>query len=92
VSDPRIDSLTDEAMRLRLSRRSIMRRGAALGLSTAAISGVLATTGKAAPARRAPAFIQERTLKAGSTTRRSSANTSTAPGRARTGSRRPSSS
>jgi multiple sugar transport system substrate-binding protein len=62
VSDPRIDSLTDEAMRLRLSRRSIMRRGAALGLSTAAVSGVLATTGRAAPARRAPAFIQERTL------------------------------
>jgi multiple sugar transport system substrate-binding protein len=62
VSDPRIDSLTDEAMRLRLSRRSIMRRGAALGLSTAAVSSVLATTGRAAPARVAPAFIQERTL------------------------------
>jgi multiple sugar transport system substrate-binding protein len=62
VSDPRIDALTNEAMRLRLSRRSIMRRGAALGLSAAAVSGVLSTTGRAAPARRTPAFLQERTL------------------------------
>jgi multiple sugar transport system substrate-binding protein len=62
VSDPRIDSLVDEAMRLRLSRRSIMRRGAALGLSTAAVSGVLSTTGRASAARRAPAFLQERQL------------------------------
>jgi multiple sugar transport system substrate-binding protein len=62
VSDPRIDSLVDEAMRLRLSRRSIMRRGAALGLSTAAVSGVLSTTGRASAAPRAAAFIQERQL------------------------------
>ena len=39
MTDPRVDSLVDEAMRLRLSRRSIMRRGAALGLSTAAVAG-----------------------------------------------------
>jgi len=62
VSDPRIDSLVDEAMRLRLSRRSIMRRGAALGLSTAAVSGVLLTAGRASAAPRAAAFIQERQL------------------------------
>ena len=62
MSDPRIDSLVDEAMRLRLSRRSIMRRGAALGLSTAAVSGVLLTTGRASAAPRAAAFIQERQL------------------------------
>ena len=62
MSDPRIDSLVDEAMRLRLSRRSIMRRGAALGLSTAAVSGVLSTTGRASAAPRAAAFIQERQL------------------------------
>jgi multiple sugar transport system substrate-binding protein len=62
VSDPRIDSLVDEAMRLRLSRRSIMRRGAALGLSTAAVSGVLLTTDRASAAPRAAAFIQERQL------------------------------
>jgi multiple sugar transport system substrate-binding protein len=62
MSDPRRDTLLDEALRLRLSRRGIMRRGAALGLSAAAISGVLATTGRASATRRAPAFIQERTL------------------------------
>ena len=62
MSDPRIDSLVDEAMRLRLSRRSIMRRGAALGLSTAAVSGVLSTTGRASAAPRAAALIQERQL------------------------------
>ena len=62
MSDPRIDSLVDEAMRLRLSRRSIMRRGAALGLSTAAVSGVLLTAGRASAAPRAAAFIQERQL------------------------------
>ena len=38
MSDPRVDSLLNDAMRLRLSRRSIMRRGAALGLSTAAVT------------------------------------------------------
>jgi multiple sugar transport system substrate-binding protein len=62
VSDPRVDSLVDEVMRLRLSRRSIMRRGAALGLSTAAVSGVLLSTGRASAAPRAAAFIQERQL------------------------------
>ena len=49
-------------MRLRLSRRSIMRRGAALGLSTAAVAGVLSSTGRASAAPRAAAFIQERQL------------------------------
>ncbi len=62
MTDPRVNTLLDEARRLRLSRRSIMRRGAALGLSTAALGGVLSTTGRASAARRAPAFIQERTL------------------------------
>jgi multiple sugar transport system substrate-binding protein len=62
VSDPRVDSLLDEALRLRLSRRSIMRRGAALGLSTAAVAGVLSATGRATAAPRAAAFIQERQL------------------------------
>ncbi|MCC2644059.1 MAG: putative sugar uptake transporter periplasmic solute-binding protein precursor [Nitrospira sp.] len=62
MSDPRVDSLVNEAMRLRLSRRSIMRRGAAIGLSTAAVSGVLLSTGRASAAPRAAAFIQERQL------------------------------
>jgi multiple sugar transport system substrate-binding protein len=62
VSDPRVDSLVDEAMRLKLSRRSIMRRGAALGLSTAAVTGVLSATGRVSAAPRAAAFLQERQL------------------------------
>jgi ABC-type glycerol-3-phosphate transport system substrate-binding protein len=62
VSDPRVDSLVDEAMRLRLSRRSIMRRGAALGLSTAAVSGVLSATGRVSAAPRAAALLQDRQL------------------------------
>ncbi|HEX2280932.1 MAG TPA: hypothetical protein VHG52_04125 [Thermomicrobiales bacterium] len=62
MSDPRVDSLIDEAMRLRLSRRSIMRRGAALGLSTAAVSSVLSATGRVSAAPRAAAFLQERQL------------------------------
>jgi multiple sugar transport system substrate-binding protein len=62
VSDPRVDSLVDEAMRLKLSRRSIMRRGAALGLSTAAVAGVLSTTGQVSAAPRAAALLQDRQL------------------------------
>jgi multiple sugar transport system substrate-binding protein len=61
VSDPRVDTLLDEAMRLKLSRRSIMRRGAALGLSTAAVGGVLTAAGRTTSA--APfAIRQERQL------------------------------
>src|SRR4051812_21445637 len=62
MSDPRVDTLVDEALRLRLSRRSIMRRGAALGLSTAAISTILTSTGRVSAAPRAATFLQERQL------------------------------
>jgi multiple sugar transport system substrate-binding protein len=62
MSDPRIDSLVDEAMRLRLSRRSIMRRGAALGLSTAAVASVLTSAGRVSAAPRAAALLQDRQL------------------------------
>ncbi|MBW3633412.1 MAG: extracellular solute-binding protein, partial [Chloroflexi bacterium] len=62
MNDPRVDSLVDEAMRLRLSRRSIMRRGAALGLSTAAVAGVLSSTGRVSAAPRAAALLQDRQL------------------------------
>jgi multiple sugar transport system substrate-binding protein len=62
MSDPRVDSLLDEAQRLRLSRRSILRRGAALGLSTAAVAGVVSAAGRASAAPRAAALIQERQL------------------------------
>jgi peptide/nickel transport system substrate-binding protein len=50
MSDPRVDSLLDEALRLRLTRRGIMRRGAALGLSTAAIAGILSSAARTAAA------------------------------------------
>jgi multiple sugar transport system substrate-binding protein len=62
MTDPRIDSLTDEALRLRLSRRSVMRRGAALGLSAATVAGILSTTHRVSAAPKAAAFIQERQL------------------------------
>ena len=62
MQDPRVDSLLDEAQRLRLSRRSILRRGAAIGLSSAAVAGVLSATGRASAAPRAAAFIQQRQL------------------------------
>src|SRR5215211_6942292 len=62
MTDPRVDSLLDEALRLRLSRRSIMRRGTALGLSTAAVAGVLSATGRVSAAPRAAALRQDRQL------------------------------
>ena len=62
MSDPRVDSLLDEARRLRLSRRGILRRGAALGLSTAAVGGILSATGRASAAPKAAVYLQERTL------------------------------
>ena len=58
MSDSRVDSLLNEAMRLRLSRRSIMRRGAALGLSTAAVASVLLSTGRVSAAPRAAALTR----------------------------------
>jgi len=49
-------------MRLRLSRRSIIRRGAALGLSTAAVASVLTSAGRVSAAPRAAALLQDRQL------------------------------
>ena len=43
--DERTRRLIDEANRLRYSRRQILRSGAALGLSSAAITTVLGATG-----------------------------------------------
>jgi multiple sugar transport system substrate-binding protein len=55
MSDERVSELIAEATRLRYSRRGIVKRAAALGLSGAALNSVLVATGRAAPARRAPA-------------------------------------
>jgi multiple sugar transport system substrate-binding protein len=67
MSDPRIDGLISEAKTLRYSRRQVMRRAAALGLSVSAVTAALQTTGYAAPnqTRRfssAPAFLQGTSL------------------------------
>lgn len=50
MSDERIEVLVREAATLRYSRRQILRRASALGLSASALGAVLATTGTAARA------------------------------------------
>jgi multiple sugar transport system substrate-binding protein len=51
--------LIAEAKAMKYSRRTILERGSALGLSTAALGGVLGATGHAAAApNRAPALLQ----------------------------------
>lgn len=62
MSDPRVDALIDDAKKMRLTRRSVLRRGSALGLSAATMSSLLFSTGHARATPRAAAFIQERTL------------------------------
>ena len=64
MSDDRVTELIQEATRLRYSRRGVPKRAAALGLSAPALSSVLAATGhaSAAPSRRAPAFLQQRSI------------------------------
>jgi steroid delta-isomerase-like uncharacterized protein len=60
MSGRHIEASIDEALHPRLSRRGIMRGGVALGLSTAAISGVLAGTGRASGAATPAVYLQER--------------------------------
>ncbi len=64
MTDERTTQLIAEATKLRYSRRGVLKRAGALGLSAPALAAVLSATGhaSAAPARRAPAFIQERSL------------------------------
>lgn len=62
MSDERTQQLISEAKALRLSRRSIIRRASALGLSTAAAGRVLNATGKPATHRVAPAVLQGSSL------------------------------
>jgi multiple sugar transport system substrate-binding protein len=52
MSDERIDALVQEATRLRYSRRGVLKRAAALGLSTTATAAVLARAGTPATAAR----------------------------------------
>lgn len=62
MSDERTQQLIRDAKALRLSRRSILRRASALGLSTAAAGRVLTAAGKPAPTRVAPAVLQGSSL------------------------------
>jgi multiple sugar transport system substrate-binding protein len=59
MSSDRSAQLIAEAQAMKYSRRTIMRRASVLGLSAAALGGVLGATGHAAAApNRAPAFLQ----------------------------------
>ena len=49
MTDKRIDGLISEAKRLKYSRRQVMRRAVALGLSVPAVTAALNTSGYAAP-------------------------------------------
>ena len=65
MSDERINALVAETYRLRYSRRTALKRAAALGLSVPAVAAALSRAG-AAPAPRtfgsAPAFLQGTSL------------------------------
>ena len=54
--DDGVQRLIDEATKLRYSRRQMLRRGAALGLSTAGINAALVGSGHSLAPRRAAAF------------------------------------
>lgn len=60
MSKDRSAQLIAEAKAMKYSRRTVMKRATALGLSTAALGGVLSATGHVASAapNRAPAFLQ----------------------------------
>ncbi len=62
MSDERTQQLIRDAKAMRLSRRSILRRASALGLSSAAAGHVLTASGKPAPRRAAPALLQGSSL------------------------------
>lgn len=63
-NDDRARNLIAEATKLRYSRRGVLKRATALGLSAPALAGVLSATGHAAAAPRSKAatFIQERSI------------------------------
>ncbi len=59
MSIDRTAQLVAEAKAMKYSRRTVMKRASALGLSAGALAGVLSATGHAAAApNRAPAFLQ----------------------------------
>ena len=62
MNDEQVGRLIDEATKLRYSRRGVLKRASALGLSAAATTSVLSARGLAASPRQAPAFLQERAI------------------------------
>ena len=64
MTEDRSATLIAEAKAMRYSRRTVMKRATALGLSAAAVGNVLSATGHAAAAapNRAPAFLQGSSL------------------------------
>jgi multiple sugar transport system substrate-binding protein len=62
MTEDRVTQLVDEATKLRYSRRQVLRRAVALGLSVPAVSAAYAASAAAAPRTRmfnkAPAFLQ----------------------------------
>ena len=65
MSDERITALVTEAVRLRYSRRTALKRAAALGLSVPTVAAALSSAGAAPVPRRfgrAPAFLQGTSL------------------------------
>lgn len=62
MSDERTQQLIRDAKALRFSRRSILRKASALGLSTAAAGHVLTAAGKPAPRQVVPALLQGSSL------------------------------
>ena len=64
MSDDSVRKLVDEAVKLRYSRRQVLKRASALGLAAPAIGVALAASGHSASAatRRAPAVLQGTSL------------------------------
>ncbi|HVL24841.1 MAG TPA: extracellular solute-binding protein, partial [Thermomicrobiales bacterium] len=58
MTKDRSAQLIAEATAMRYSRRTILKRASAMGLSAAAVSGVLGATGHRVAANAAPAFLQ----------------------------------
>lgn len=62
MADKLAERLINEAQRMRYSRRTILHRASAMGLSAAAANTVVTKAGAAPKTSKAPAFIQDRSI------------------------------
>lgn len=62
MADKLAERLIHEAQRMRYSRRTILHRASAMGLSAAAANAVVTKAGAAPKPSKAPAFIQDRSI------------------------------